>query len=143
MIQNGDLQNHFQCMQQYFMEIAEGLNYIHSQKIIHRDLKPENIFLTANDRIKIGDFGLSSVEKLNLKKYSKLSGTAYYIPPGRNTKTSKLDMYAFGIITFEMCHRPFTTGMERDKILNELRNNRHIPSYLRNQTRYIEYLTVG
>lgn len=43
----------------YFTEICEGLSYIHKKNIVHRDLKPENIFLTTNDVIKIGDFGLS------------------------------------------------------------------------------------
>lgn len=37
-----------------------GLVYIHQQKIIHRDLKPMNIFLSSNDHIKIGDFGLAT-----------------------------------------------------------------------------------
>lgn len=43
----------------YFRGICEGLSYIHRNNIVHRDLKPENIFLTSDDVIKIGDFGLS------------------------------------------------------------------------------------
>ncbi|MBN3309194.1 E2AK2 kinase, partial [Amia calva] len=45
-----------------FLEIVQGVEYIHSQKRFHRDLKPVNI-LFANDRtIKIGDFGLAAFE---------------------------------------------------------------------------------
>ena len=30
----------------WFIEICEGMNYIHSKNIIHKNLKPQNIFLT-------------------------------------------------------------------------------------------------
>lgn len=30
-------------------------------------------------------------------------------------------MYSLGIIFFELCHPPFTTGMERQKVIQDLR----------------------
>ena len=42
----------------WFIEICEAINYIHSNKIIHRDLKPNNIFLMKDNHIKLGDFGI-------------------------------------------------------------------------------------
>ena len=39
--------------------ICLGLKEIHEKKIMHRDLKPENIFVTTDNKIKIGDFGIS------------------------------------------------------------------------------------
>ena len=41
------------------LQICEGLKEIHDNKIIHRDLTPDNIFINDNNKIKIGDFGIS------------------------------------------------------------------------------------
>jgi len=46
----------------YFVQLIQGLEYMHEAKYVHRDLKPENMLLggPANDTIKICDFGLST-----------------------------------------------------------------------------------
>ncbi|XP_063427677.1 eIF-2-alpha kinase GCN2-like [Mytilus trossulus] len=52
-------------------------------------------------------------------------GTALYVSPEMMTKMSysqKVDMYSLGVIFFEMCYRPLTTGMERVQILANLRS---------------------
>ncbi|SCL96298.1 serine/threonine protein kinase, putative [Plasmodium chabaudi chabaudi] len=48
--------------------IIMGLNYIHNNNIMHRDLKPSNIFISNNDIVKIGDFGLASYDYLDDQK---------------------------------------------------------------------------
>ena len=40
------------------IEMAQGLEHIHSQGLVHRDIKPENI-LVLKGVIKLADFGLS------------------------------------------------------------------------------------
>ena len=41
-------------------ELALGVAHLHSKSIIHLDLKPANVFVTADGRLKIGDFGLAT-----------------------------------------------------------------------------------
>ena len=55
-------------------------------------------------------------------------GTAMYVAPeiisGKSTTSynQKVDIYSLGIIFFEMCYPPLQTGMERIKILSNLRS---------------------
>ncbi|XP_015183399.1 PREDICTED: eukaryotic translation initiation factor 2-alpha kinase 4 isoform X2 [Polistes dominula] len=55
-------------------------------------------------------------------------GTALYAAPELSGRTSKptynqkVDIYSLGIILFEMCYKPLTTGMERVNVLLNLRS---------------------
>lgn len=123
----------------YFRPILDGLAHMHSNGIIHRDLKPENIFIDSANNPKIGDFGLATSGLLvsTTKPSSAYQfagsdthgiGTIYYIAPELNTPRSqynaKVDMYALGIIFFEMCY-PMSTIMERDQTLQRIRRKDH------------------
>ncbi|KAL3318637.1 hypothetical protein Ciccas_002708 [Cichlidogyrus casuarinus] len=44
----------------YFIQLMNGVAYMHRQGVIHRDLKVENILLSEDDHVKIIDFGLST-----------------------------------------------------------------------------------
>ncbi len=125
-------------------EIIEGLVHIHTQGMIHRDLKPVNIFLDSGDHVKIGDFGLATTNLITGGEVPPSAnvtldessmdhdmtgqiGTALYIAPelgaGKSISYSqKVDLYSLGVIFFEMCYPPLTTGMERIKILSDLRS---------------------
>lgn len=43
------------------------------------------------------------------------------ITAGKAIYNEKVDIYSLGIIFFEMCHPPLTTGMERIKVLSSIR----------------------
>uniref|UniRef100_A0A915KKB7 non-specific serine/threonine protein kinase n=1 Tax=Romanomermis culicivorax TaxID=13658 RepID=A0A915KKB7_ROMCU len=59
-------------------------------------------------------------------EFTTMIGTALYISPelstgGKKLYTQHVDIYSLGVILFEMFYRPLGTGMERVKILSELR----------------------
>ncbi|XP_076028559.1 serine/threonine-protein kinase Chk1-like [Oratosquilla oratoria] len=87
----------------YFKQLIGGVKYKHSRNIVHRDLKPENLFLTKNDDLKIGDFGLAG-EFVKGEFLTKICGTSAYIAPevftGRYLGEPN-DVWACGIVLFE------------------------------------------
>ncbi|XP_010144424.1 PREDICTED: interferon-induced, double-stranded RNA-activated protein kinase, partial [Buceros rhinoceros silvestris] len=93
---------YYYMAQNKFLQILRGVEYIHSEGLIHRDLKPQNIFISREDKIKIGDFGLvTSVERETL---TKDRGTSSYMAPEQagDKYGKEVDIYALGLIWFEM-----------------------------------------
>ena len=64
----------------YMRKLFSAMNHMHSMGVVHRDIKPENIMLTANDELKLIDFGLSQRTQGN-KKLKTIAGTPYYMAP--------------------------------------------------------------
>jgi translation initiation factor 2-alpha kinase 4 len=74
-IDSGELHKDMKRIWKLFREIVEGLAYIHEQGLIHRDLKPVNVFLSSDDHVKIGDFGLATTSMTR-----GLTGTPHVTP---------------------------------------------------------------
>lgn len=87
-----------------FEPMLSGLAAAHRAGILHRDLKPENVLLADDGRIKLGDFGLAR-DIDNHTSTGSLVGTVAYLSPElvtRGTADARSDVYAAGIMLFEM-----------------------------------------
>ena len=85
------------------LDVSRALEYIHALGLLHRDLKPLNILLDDNDRAVVCDFGLARV-KSNVMSCEL--GTMQWVAPeiltAGNRYTQSVDVYAFGIIMWEL-----------------------------------------
>ena len=87
-------------------DVARGLRFLHSADVIHGDLKSKNVLIDANFRAKVSDFGLGGKSR---KSKIEARGTPYWMAPellnGTSENTSGSDVYAFGILLYEVYSR--------------------------------------
>jgi serine/threonine protein kinase len=116
-------------------QLAAGLTAAHDANVIHRDFKSDNVMLCAGPEVSrpravILDFGLarSTIAEPGLSSITSASaviGTIGYIAPeqveGQRGASPALDVYALGVVIFEMCtgrlpfrgDTPLATALER------------------------------
>ena len=124
----------------YFIQLIQGLAYMHESKYVHRDLKPENMLLGGphNDVIKICDFGLSTWVKEDSKLGEGEDESKYYeaSSPGVDQKTKRKS--AWGIATLFGSKKPnigkarklSSTGSMSDKEFKMLQSRVGTPHYV-------------
>lgn len=100
----------------WMRQIASAVDYLHNKEIIHRDLKPQNILLTADEDIRIADFGLAkrfaqkSETQTWLEYYVDYGvGASCYIAPDMMNQhyTYKADIFSVGIVFHAIIERKY------------------------------------
>ncbi|XP_022857286.1 light-sensor Protein kinase-like [Olea europaea var. sylvestris] len=147
------------------LQIARGMEYLHSKKIYHGNLNPSNILIKARNVSKNGDlhakvsgFGLSSSISLTQKAPKSPSGQLsfiWYAPEvlteqeelsieGGNLKyNDKSDVYSFGMICFELLTGkvPFEDShLQGDKMSRNIRAGER-PLFPFHSPKYVASLT--
>lgn len=121
----GDIRHHLgkqrkfsEAQSKFFIAcMLAALEYLHGNQVMHRDLKPENLVLDDRGYLRVTDFGISRMCKVNNAQDN--SGTPGYMAPEVMTRlnhTMAVDYYAVGVMAFEFMNgrRPYAGHARND-----------------------------
>lgn len=95
----------FARVEQVLLQLAAALQFLHEHHIVHRDVKPANVLVTQDEGVKLLDFGVA-LRPTGDVPVDELVGTVQYLAP-EHLQTLQvgtgLDMYALGVLAFELC----------------------------------------
>lgn len=95
-----------QVLVEYSRQVLAALSYAHAAGVVHRDVKPANIMVTAEEHIKVLDFGIAtSMFSGEITATGAMVGSVNYMSPEQiagQRATPQSDLYAFGVTLFEV-----------------------------------------
>jgi serine/threonine protein kinase/Flp pilus assembly protein TadD len=134
-------QTYWQSVAAIGAQVADALDYAHTQGILHRDIKPSNLLLDTRGTVWVTDFGLAKAtdHQDDLTHTGDVLGTLRYMPSeafeGRSD--ARGDIYSLGLTLYEMLALgPAFSEKDRNKLVKQVttgepvhlnRINRSIP----------------
>jgi serine/threonine protein kinase len=106
-----------------FLDVQAAVAHAHANLIVHRDLKPSNILVTAGGQVKLLDFGIAKLLEADagdsapamLTREGESALTPKYAAPEQVTGgqiTTATDVYALGVLLFELLSGQHPTGVD-------------------------------
>src|SRR6201998_1360595 len=113
-------------------QTCSALQFAHERNIIHRDIKPANLMLTADDTVKVTDFGTAKILQFGtVQQTTHVMGTPSYMSPeqvkGRPVD-GRSDIFSLGVLLYEILtgEKPFP-GQSITTVIYKIVNEDPIP----------------
>jgi serine/threonine protein kinase len=94
-------------------QTCSALQFAHDRNIVHRDIKPANLMLTADDTVKVTDFGTAKILQFGtVQQTAHVMGTPSYMSPEQikgKVVDGRSDIFSLGVVLYEMVtgEKPF------------------------------------
>jgi eukaryotic-like serine/threonine-protein kinase len=94
-------------------QTCSALDFAHERNVVHRDIKPANLMLTADDTVKVTDFGTAKILQFGtVQQTTHVMGTPSYMSPEQvkgRAVDGRSDIFSLGVMLYEMVtgQKPF------------------------------------
>src|SRR2546430_189082 len=113
-------------------QTCNALQFAHERNVVHRDIKPANLMLTADDTVKITDFGTAKILQFGAaQQTSHVMGTPSYMSPEQvkgRAVDGRSDIFSLGVMLYEMVtgEKPFP-GQNITTVIYKIVNEEPVP----------------
>jgi serine/threonine protein kinase len=113
-------------------QTCNALHFAHERSIVHRDIKPANLMLTADDTVKVTDFGTAKILQFGtVQQTAHVMGTPSYMSPEQvkgRVVDGRSDIFSLGVMLYEMVtgEKPFP-GQNITTVIYKIVNEDPVP----------------
>src|SRR5881398_1516425 len=113
-------------------QTCSALQFAHERNVIHRDIKPANLMLTADDTVKVTDFGTAKILQFGtVQQTAHVMGTPSYMSPEQvkgRAVDGRSDIFSLGLMLYEMVtnEKPFP-GQNITTVIYKIVNEDPVP----------------
>ncbi|XP_014015112.1 melanoma receptor tyrosine-protein kinase isoform X2 [Salmo salar] len=123
-----------QCLLNWCVQIAKGMNYLEERHLVHRDLAARNVLVKTPHHVKITDFGLAKLLTADEKEYHADGGKVPIKWMALEsilhwTYTHQSDVWSYGVTLWELMtfgSKPYD-GIQAREIAGVLEKGERLP----------------